>query len=96
MCIRDRRNALADTLGLVAVPTLYDGKADLGQLTALVNSEHSQFRDGPLEGVVIRRESADWCESRAKLVRAEFTQVIDEHWRGRAIEWNRMRSENAP
>ena len=88
-----RRNDLADALHLAVVPTLHDGRADLGQLTALVDTTNSRFRQGPLEGVVIRRESADWCESRAKLVRAEFTQVIGEHWRGRAITWNQVRPD---
>lgn len=60
-------------------------------MTALVDAADSRYRHGPLEGVVIRREGADWCEHRAKLVRAEFTQVISEHWRGRSIEWKRVR-----
>ncbi len=30
----------------------------------------------------------DWCEARAKLVRPDFTQAIDTHWRKRALEWN--------
>ena len=38
----------------------------------------------------MRRESAEWCESRAKLVRADFTQAIGEHWRNRRLEWNRL------
>ncbi len=42
------------------------------------------------EGVVVRRESSDWCEARAKLVRSDFTQAIETHWRKRAIEWNRV------
>jgi hypothetical protein len=40
--------------------------------------------------VVVRQESALWCEARAKLVRPDFTQAIDAHWRRRAIEWNRV------
>jgi hypothetical protein len=40
--------------------------------------------------VVIRRESADWCEACAKLVRPDFAQAIDTHWRKRALEWNRI------
>jgi hypothetical protein len=43
-----------------------------------------------LEGVVIRRDGMDWSEARAKLVRADFTQAIGEHWQRRAIEWNRQ------
>lgn len=64
------------------------------RLTALqqqVMTTPSHYRAGqPSEGVVVRRESADWCEARAKLVRPEFTQTIDTHWRKRAIEWNRV------
>lgn len=92
----ERRNALAGSLGLSPVPLLHDGKADQRQLTRLLNNSRSRFRDGPLEGLVIRRDSADWCESRAKLVRAEFTQVISEHWRSRAIQWNRVQTERSP
>jgi hypothetical protein len=39
---------------------------------------------------VIRSESVDCCEDRAKLVRPDFTQAIDGHWRKRALEWNRV------
>jgi len=85
-----RRDTLAASLGLALVPLLHDGQTDLRQLIKLVNSARSRFRDGPLEGVVIRSDFADWCESRAKLVRTEFTQVISEHWRSRPIAWNRI------
>lgn len=85
-----RRNALAATLGLAAVPQLLQGKCTLQQLKDLLSKQHSQFRQGTLEGVVIRRESADWCEARAKLVRPDFTQTITEHWSRRRMEWNRL------
>lgn len=85
-----RRNALAATLGLAMVPQLRQGKCTLQQLKGLLSCQHSQFRQGTLEGVVIRRESADWCEARAKLARPDFTQTIAEHWSRRRIEWNRV------
>ncbi|MBX7169296.1 MAG: RNA ligase family protein [Pirellulales bacterium] len=85
-----RRNALAARLGLATTPTVARGQYTLGQLKSLLASQGSRFRDGPLEGLVVRRESADWCEQRAKLVRAEFAQTIAEHWRNRRIEWNRL------
>lgn len=85
-----RRNTLADSLGLAVVPQLLCGAASLAELKMLLGNSKSPFRYGPPEGVVIRRESADWCEARAKLVRAEFTQNIYEHWRNRPIEWNRV------
>jgi ATP-dependent RNA circularization protein (DNA/RNA ligase family) len=85
-----RRNTLATSLGLAVVPQLLRDYVTLMTLKNLLTTRSSQFRQGPLEGVVIRRESNDWCESRAKLVRGEFTQTIGEHWRRRTIEWNSL------
>src|SRR5690606_3052267 len=85
-----RRDALARQAGLPVVPIIFRGRIDIEELKMRVMSEPSRFRDGPLEGFVLRRESADWLEARAKLVRPDFTQAIDEHWRRRAIEWNRL------
>lgn len=85
-----RRNELASRAGLVTVPQILRGKTTVSALKKLVSDTASRYREGPLEGVVIRRESADWCEARAKLVRPDFTQAIDTHWRKRALEWNRL------
>ncbi len=85
-----RRNALANNAGLVTVQTVLHGKATLTALKRLVTTKQSYYRQGPLEGVVVRSESADWCDARAKLVRPDFTQSIETHWRKRAIEWNRI------
>ncbi len=72
----------------VTVPQVTSGKTSVAALIQLVAVTPSRYRDGPLEGVVIRGESAKWCESRAKLVRPDFTQAIDTHWQKRAMEWN--------
>ena len=56
----------------------------------------SQFRPGPLEGVLVRHEDADWLQARVKLVRADFTQAIDSHWRSRALEWNQLDRNPVP
>lgn len=85
-----RRNALADTLGLATVPRLLEGRCTLSQLKDALNDQQSQFRQGVMEGIVIRRETDEWCEARAKLVRPDFTQNIGEHWSRRRIEWNRL------
>ena len=85
-----RRNELASCAGLVTVPQILHGKTTVSALKKLVGDTASRYRAGPLEGVVIRRESTDWCEDRAKLVRPDFTQAIDTHWRTRALEWNRV------
>jgi len=85
-----RRNTLACGLGLVVVPTLLQGTTSLPTLKSLVESTSSQFGGGPVEGIVIRKQSSDWLTMRAKLVRAEFVQEIGGHWRQRPIEWNKL------
>lgn len=85
-----RRNALVEELGLVSVPTLFRGRTSVAELEALLKQSTSRYRSGAPEGLVIRRDSELWCENRAKLVRAEFTQTISDHWRSRTIEWNRV------
>ena len=91
----ERRNALAAQLGLAVVPTLYQGHTTLDELKTLLSSASSQYREGTPEGVVMRHDSELWCEARAKLVRADFAQSIEEHWRSRAIEWNDVRVQTA-
>jgi ATP-dependent RNA circularization protein (DNA/RNA ligase family) len=85
-----RRNALATSSGLVAVQAVLYGQTTVTALKHLVVTKQSHYRKGPLEGFVIRRESAEWCESRAKLIHPDFTQAIDTHWRKRTIKWNRI------
>ncbi len=85
-----RRNTLAAQCGLVTVPTLRQGHCTLEALKTLLHTHPSRYRPGTLEGVVIRHESADGCEARAKLVRSDFTQAITEHWSRRRLEWNRL------
>ena len=91
-----RRDALAAELGLVTVPQVFQGMASLSELEKLLTSSTSRYRSGPPEGLVIRRESAEWGEGRAKLVRAEFTQSIGGHWRSRSIQWNRVAPNREP
>ncbi|WP_096701274.1 RNA ligase family protein [Magnetospirillum sp. 15-1] len=86
-----RRNALAARLGLAVVPLIGVGRSNLTELKQMVIGEPSRVRTGPMEGVVIRNETRDWLEARAKLVRPDFTQAIGEHWRRRRIEWNRLK-----
>jgi ATP-dependent RNA circularization protein (DNA/RNA ligase family) len=88
-CTR-RRDDWARDLGLRAVPMLLRGQTDLPGLKGLLNKHRSRYRDGPMEGVVIRVEDDRWLHQRAKLVRPEFTQQIESHWRNRALVWNHL------
>jgi ATP-dependent RNA circularization protein (DNA/RNA ligase family) len=85
-----RRNALAESLHLATVSRLARGPQSVASLKKLVAEGRSRYRDGGLEGVVVRREDDDWLLARGKLVHPAFTQAIDEHWRRRALEWNRV------
>lgn len=85
-----RRNALAEAYGLSTVPCLLQGTTTLDHLKVMIKETPSRFRSGSLEGVVIRHDSQDCCEARAKLVRHDFTQAIEEHWSRRRVEWNRL------
>lgn len=85
-----RRNALAQTYGFATAPCLLTDRVSLDQLKTTLKETPSRYRSGSMEGVVIRQDSDDWCEARAKLVRPDFTQAIEEHWSRRRVEWNRL------
>jgi atypical dual specificity phosphatase len=51
----------------------------------------SQFTDGLIEGVYIRKDNEDFLERRCKLVRPEFTQNIDVHWSKMELEKNKIK-----
>jgi ATP-dependent RNA circularization protein (DNA/RNA ligase family) len=87
-----RRDAWATSVGLASVPSLLRGQTDMQALRQMVETRPSGYRDGPLEGIVARREDDDWLLARAKLVRADFTQHIDTHWRSHVLTWNRVKS----
>jgi ATP-dependent RNA circularization protein (DNA/RNA ligase family) len=85
-----RRNTFAAQLNLPVVPRLLQGKTNINELKERLKAQSSDFRQGSLEGVVIRSESSEWLKSRAKLVRPDFVQSISEHWSHRQVEWNHL------
>ena len=83
-----RRDALAARAGLALVPALGAGRFELTGLRVLM--EQSRLTHGPAEGVYMRRDEGDRLAARAKLVRPDFTQAIDEHWSRRALQPNAL------
>lgn len=83
----ERRNAFAAEMGLATVPLLARGKFNAANIKQRLGP--SRLTDGPAEGIYVRSESGSFLERRAKLVRAEFTQAITEHWSRAAIRPNR-------
>ena len=86
------RDAFAKEAGLATVAELFRGRITLNDLRALLLETPSRYRSGPIEGLVVRREDSGALAARAKLVRPDFTQAIEQHWRSRRIEWNRLAS----
>lgn len=84
----DRRNGVARGLGIAVVPELGRGHFRLDQLTKMLG--RSALTDGPAEGLYVRREVDGRLLERAKLVRAEFVQNIDQHWSKRHLEANQL------
>lgn len=90
-----RRNRLAESLGLVIAPVVFRGRVTLPGLRSMLETRTSSYAQERMEGLVVRRESAEWCLARGKLVRAEFAQPMDVHWRNRTIEWNHLQRDGA-
>lgn len=83
-----RRNEWAKKTGLFTVPCIQKGLFTTNSLEKVLKETKSMYRDGPVEGIVIRKDNNQWNTMRAKLVHADFTQTISEHWSSRVMEWN--------
>jgi hypothetical protein len=81
-----RRDNLVHRLGLALVPRLAAGRFDLGGIKCLLGQ--SKLSDGPAEGLYVRRDEGNRLVARAKLVRPEFVEGIEEHWSGRTLRTN--------
>ena len=85
-----RRDELLRNLGLASVPRLSKGTFTIEGLKALL-SQRSMVGSGPMEGAYIRVEESGWLVARAKIVRPEFTQAIEEHWSKAPLRHNAIR-----
>ena len=85
-----RRNAWAQAAGVPHIARLRQGRFTLQQLQDAAISSASQYRLGPPEGLILRREDDAWLRARAKLVRPDFVQGIVTHWRRQPLQWNRL------
>ena len=86
----DRRDALVTQLGMARVPRIAEGRLDLRDVLSGVEGL-SAFGPTPREGLYLRRDDGRWLASRAKVVRAEFTQTMAEHWSRQPLVKNRAK-----
>jgi ATP-dependent RNA circularization protein (DNA/RNA ligase family) len=87
-----RRNALASFAGLYTVPRLDIVDVSISGLWKTLEDSRSKFSSARMEGIVFRNDSPLWNIGRAKLVRSDFTQAIDDHWTKRRLTWNKLAS----
>src|ERR1017187_8569907 len=83
-----RRDAWAVPLGIVTVPNVARGRLSLTDLESLLLSLQSRFGSEAVEGIYVRQDGNDWLYDRAKLVRPEFLQAIEEHWMSHKLKKN--------
>lgn len=85
----ERRDHLFSRLGVASAPKLATGIFTIPSLKELLGHP-SQVGGDRLEGLYLRTESNGWLKARAKIVRSDFAQAIDEHWSRSAIKRNEV------
>lgn len=85
-----RRDNFVQGIGLAVAPCLVRGRTNLAELERLVINSRSKYGDTALEGVVVRQDNSQVSQIRGKLVRPDFVQSIEEHWRRRSLDWNQL------
>lgn len=86
-----QREQWADKANVMTIYRITAGCFDTETIKGLLNIP-SHYRDGNLEGIILRYEEECGLVERAKLVRPEFTQAIYKHWSRNLIEWNKIQS----
>jgi RNA ligase len=87
----DRRDEIFKLAEIHRVPRIFKGRVKLADLQKMLESEPSRLGNGPLEGLYIRRDDGEWLQARAKLVRPDFLQAIEEHWSSKPLKQNKLK-----
>ena len=91
-----QRNIWAEKANVSVIHQIAKKRFDLNMLEDHILNAPSFYRQGSLEGIILRNENESRLTNRAKLVRPEFTQAIDEHWSRNSIEWNQLQITSFP
>ncbi|HHF3273470.1 TPA: RNA ligase family protein [Vibrio alginolyticus] len=86
----DRRNEVLAAIDLPIITPLARRKVKLNELKAMLNKP-SAYGANKIEGIYLRKDKGEWLEKRAKLVRDDFTQTIDEHWSKKPLTPNKIK-----
>ena len=88
---RDVRHNFLRSLRIHEVPFIKEKTFDNESQIQDLLERQSVLYNGPVEGVYLRLEDNDKLLRRAKIVRPEFTQSIEEHWTRQALHINGMK-----
>ena len=77
----ERRNTLLNRLKIQPIKRLDIGYNSLESLTKTLSTLPSTYGNPHIEGLYLRIDKGGWLEKRAKIVRKEFVQSIDSHWK---------------
>lgn len=91
---RERRDELAERMGVTSVPLVATGTFDRRRLERLL--DRSRLGQEPMEGLYLRWDEGPWLRARAKLVRPGWVPADDRHWSRRPLETNRLAASRAP
>lgn len=85
-----RRNSVLKSTDVKVVPQLSNGNYSLMDLQNKLVDLKSEYGSALCEGLYLRHDEEDWLVERAKLVRKNFTQAIDEHWSKQQMVKNQL------
>ena len=83
------RDQLVSNLGVFSVPQLACGRFSLTDLRELLGRK-SQVGSAAMEGIYLRRDEGNWLKARAKLVRPDFVESIEQHWSRLPVKRNAL------
>ena len=83
-----RRNVLLESMDISTIHQLARGRYHLEELKSFLGV--SYYGNDWCEGIYIRWDEDGWLKRRAKLVRYEFQQRIEEHWQKNGLKENRL------
>jgi hypothetical protein len=89
-----RRDGFVTELGLSHVPQIATGRFDRPGLERLLG--RSRVGSAPTEGLYLRWAEGPWLVARAKLVRASWVPLDEQHWSARPLVANRRIADKAP
>ena len=84
----ERRDLLLRSLEIHTVARIDRRRFNIDELYRLLSATRSAYGSEPIEGLYLRSEANGWLERRAKLVRPNFMQSMDEHWSSRPLQKN--------